>query len=541
MGVSKIKVPPVGNPAKASLWVVGEAPGWDEERERKPFVGQSGQLLREVMMRNGIIPEDVFITNVCQYRPDNNNIEEAEDTPEFAESFSELKALLLKYKPNCIALCGNTPLKYLLGKNGILNWRGSILEGPQSIKMIPSLHPAYTLRVPDSYPIFDKDWARIAVERKSPDLNIPEIQAIVDPESIYPVILDKILAMPIVSCDIETVKNTAEILCVGFGLSPTMAVVIPWNKHYAKPFCEAILSNPNIRKIFHNGAFDTTVLSINGIRTEAYTDDTIIQSHVLDPELPRDLGFLTSIYTRQPYYKGTGRASIPNDAKGWSTKRNKNELYLYNAKDCCVTYEIWQALSPEISSESLDSLYTYEMELVEACVELGIQGLHVDLERLELLRSSVTKEREKDQIFLNILAKEEINIKSTKALPDFLYNKLKLPARKSKEGKITANQEAIIANIAHIKGHLESLKTDKAKFEWKMKLGILQLILKLRERDKLLSSYLNITLCDNKAKSLYRVDGTESGRLSAKKYVDDSGLNLQTIPRSKVEVKDEAK
>jgi len=163
--------------------------------------------------------------------------------------------------------------------------------------------------------------------------------------------------------------------------------------------------------------------------------------------------------------------------------------------------------------------------------------MHVDENRLQVLRISVERDRERYQIFLNTLAGgREVNVRSTKELPEFLYNTLNLPPKKNRTGGVTADQDAIIDNIAYVKGHIEGLKTDRAKDEWKKKLGILQLILKLREKDKLLSSYLKVTLSDGKIRSMYRVDGTESGRLSAKKFVDDSGLNIQTIPRSKVEV-----
>ena len=540
--ISDVYVPSSGKPS-SDIWVIGESPGWEEERQLEPFIGPSGQVLREVMYRNGISPSDCYITNLCHYRPVGDKFQLLEGSSELARGLEEIDDALKEFHPKVIVLAGAQALKHLTGKIAITHWRGSILEiekHDKKFKVIPTYHPSYVLpnKSPELWSVLDLDWARIKKESSTHEVNLPKRQFAIDPPDPFSY-LPLIEKIGIVSCDIETVKNTTQIICIGFGVSPDLAIIIPWEKSYAFTFAESILSNPRIKKLFHNGVFDCTVLRLNGVRIEGFTDDTIIQAHVLNPELPRDLAFLTSIYTREPYYKTEGRSTIPSDTKGWSAKRDKKSLYVYNGKDCCVTFEIFEALNRELDAEGLRNVYAYEMELDEAIVELNLTGLKVDQDRMNLLRYSVTYERDMYQTMLNGLAGMKVNVRSTKALPKFLYETLGLPAKKNRNGKLTADQDALVKLIGHVQGRMEMLKTERKKKDWMVKKGILQLIIKIRETDKLLSSYLTITLHEGKAKSVHRVDGTDSGRLAAKKFVDNSGVNLQTIPRSKVEVNGE--
>lgn len=544
--ISGIYVPHSGS-LTSKLWFIGEAPGETEERGTKengfkpePFIGASGQLLRETLLRNGISPLDCYFTNLSHYRPQNNAFDLLINSDELTNGIQEILLNIEHYKPNLIVLVGRNPLNFLIpSKDVIAHWRGSILE-LKGIKCIPILHPAGLLHNEDPilYPIFDKDIQRIAKESKFPELNIPELNIHIDPGLEC---LDVLLSKPILSCDIESLMDSTTIICVGFGISPTEAYVIPYDSPYSRTVLASILSAKEPKKVFHNGSFDTAILSLNGFRCEGYTDDTIIQSHILDPEFPRNLGFLTSIYTRIPYYKTEGRSHIPSDTKVWSQKRSREELYIYNGRDCCATFDIYETLKSEIISDGLSNFYAYEMQVNEMLCELSQNGLLVDLERLNLIRVGAEKQRSEAQAILNLISGQDINAQGKKTLPDFLYRTLNLPIkkkydRKKKVSKETTEQKAIVQLIGYAKARIEEYKTSKKKEEWEKNLLILGLILKVREKAKLISSYLDITLHEGRAKSSFRTDGTETGRCSAKKFVDGSGLNLMTIPRGKVEV-----
>jgi DNA polymerase len=139
-----------GNPA-ADVMLVGEAPGADEDRLGRPFVGVSGQLLDRMMAAIGLDRTTFYITNVCYWRPPGNrkptDLELAAQKP-FVERHIELVA------PKILVLVGAAAAQGLLGTTeGITRLRGRWFhyrlgeQGP-AVPAMPILHPAYLLRQP---------------------------------------------------------------------------------------------------------------------------------------------------------------------------------------------------------------------------------------------------------------------------------------------------------------------------------------------------------------------------------------------------------
>lgn len=555
--ISKIYVPSEGNP-KSKLWIIGEAPGFVEEQERRPFVGDSGKLLESVLSRHGVLRSDIFFTNLCHYRPPGNKFQALIGSSQLQEGLEELDELLQTHRPNVISGLGNFPLSHLTEVQGISQYRGSILSGKHGIKTICTYHPAFILRNRSAYPIFDVDINRIVSDSKFPELNYlqrefriaPDTRVITNgPESVieksefdYDYWLELILTQKYVSCDIESVKGTTEIICVGFGLSPELGVVIPHDNSFAhRNFIQAILSS-NVSKVFHFGTYDVPVLRNNGYEVNHYDEDTIIQAHVLAPELPRDLGYLVSVETREPYFKQEGKKNIPGDTKAWGKRRNKEDLYAYNGKDICTTIEIFYKQAEYLKENNQLDYYRYRMELQnEVALPLSDNGFAFDQDRCDYIANFVRKDRAKYIIFLNTLVGHPINTASPKQLCKLFYDELKLPVKKKtnrKTGKIsqTSDEDATVSLIGYCLNHISKLKTDRVKDDWIRKLHILKLTLKLKGYDKLDSSYFKVTLHNGRMKSLYKVPGTETGRLSMSKYVDGSGLNISTIPREAIEI-----
>ena len=555
--ISKIYVPSEGNP-NSKLWIVGEAPGFREEQERRPFVGDSGKLLESVLNRHGGLRSDLFFTNLCHYRPPGNKFQALLGSSQLNEGLEELDELLQTHRPNLICGVGSFPLSYLAGVEGITQHRGSILSGKLGIKTICTYHPAFVLRNRSAYPIFDVDISRVISDSKFPELNYLERDIYIAPNTKvhtiglsntresqpfdYDYWLNLILNSTHVSCDIESVKGTTEILCVGFGLSPTIGVVIPHDDSFAhRNFIQTILSS-NVSKVFHFGTYDVPVLRNNGYEVNHYDEDTIIQAHVLAPELPRDLGYLVSVETREPYFKQEGKKNIPGDIKAWSKRRDKEDLYAYNGKDICTTIEIFHKQRDYLTESGQLEYYQYRMALQnEVALPLSNNGFAFDQERCDYIADFVRKDRAKYIIFLNTLVGHPVNSASPKQLCKLFYDELKLPVKKKtnrKTGKIsqTSDEDATVSLIGYCLNHISKLKTDRVKDEWVRKLHILKLTLKLKGYDKLDSSYFKVTLHNGRMKSLYKVPGTETGRLSMSKYVDGSGLNISTIPREAIEI-----
>ena len=159
-----------GSPA-ASVMIVGEAPGADEDRLGKPFVGASGQLMDSMMEAIGLSRGDGFyITNILYWRPPGNR------TPTLAEqamclAFTRRHIELVR--PKLLILAGGTAAKAVLDTaEGITKLRGKWtsvrLEDGTEIPTMPTFHPAYLLRTPASK---RQSWIdMLAVDKKLKEL-----------------------------------------------------------------------------------------------------------------------------------------------------------------------------------------------------------------------------------------------------------------------------------------------------------------------------------------------------------------------------------
>jgi len=137
----------------APIMIVGEAPGADEDRLGKPFVGVSGQLLDRMFAALGMSRErDLYITNILFWRPPGNR------TPTLAEQ-SICLAFTRRHielaKPKLLVLAGGTAAKAVLDTTeGIMRLRGKWttlkLDDGTEVPTMPTFHPAYLLRTPAS-------------------------------------------------------------------------------------------------------------------------------------------------------------------------------------------------------------------------------------------------------------------------------------------------------------------------------------------------------------------------------------------------------
>lgn len=134
----------------ADLLVIGEAPGRDEDRIGKPFVGRAGQLLDRMLAAIGRSrAENVLISNVIYWRPPGNRtptqLETAVCRP-FVERLIEIT------RPKAIVLAGGAPLQALLGVTGIMRargvWRDFETASGARFPALPIFHPAFLLRQP---------------------------------------------------------------------------------------------------------------------------------------------------------------------------------------------------------------------------------------------------------------------------------------------------------------------------------------------------------------------------------------------------------
>lgn len=344
----------------ADVMAVGEAPGKDERREGRPFVGKSGSLFTDYLRNVGLTrPDDVFMTNLARHQPKGNDFEKLLGTRILKEGLSELKREIRQVDPNLIIAAGSWPLYYLTGKTspagtkgaGITSWRGSVLPCTlvEGYKVLPVYHPAAVLRQWTWHAVFSYDLEYAAEQAEFPEIRRPAYEVHIDPpESEARELVAEMHDSDWLCVDIETFDDNT-ISCIGFADSPHRALVITFDMRSGWQFAQELLQSP-ARKTLQFGTYDTIFMerfydfetstyrvehaewNEGPVEIESVGWDTLIASATLMPGFPSGLDFLASVYTDFPYYK--------EDRKQWKEDQDLDTLWHYNAKDVVAQYTV---------------------------------------------------------------------------------------------------------------------------------------------------------------------------------------------------------
>ena len=138
-----------GNP-KSQIMLVGEGPGEKEDIQGKPFVGEAGILLNKMLNAIKIKREDVYITNVVNYRPPNNRKPEISEINRYSVFLREHISII---NPKILILMGSTAMEAIFGQKLKISkergkWKETIINQKTYLSIL-TFHPAYLLRQPD--------------------------------------------------------------------------------------------------------------------------------------------------------------------------------------------------------------------------------------------------------------------------------------------------------------------------------------------------------------------------------------------------------
>ena len=357
------------------LVIIGEAPGFHEDKEGRPFVGPAGYRIRDWMSAVGLERQDAYWTNVYERRPPGNaigTIARAEIEASVERLHERLARLV---DPIVIVPTGNVALRALTGKGyfpwegkkrpggvtipGIMNHRGSVysytdLNG-RVIKVIPTLHPAMTFRQTTMEKRCRIDWKRIAGDLEFRELRLPVREHVINPtlNDLY-WFRDSgqwLTRESVVTIDLEWVPprkdgGRCQVLCVGLAVGPDLSLTVPTTMAYWRSkvdlweawcWIKSVVEGPN-EKVLQHGHSDAYVLKrLHKITICNRRWDTLAMHHTIDANDDHDLAYLASIYTRQPYWKA--EAKDPEEIRKYAT--NFEALLTYNGIDCCVTHELF--------------------------------------------------------------------------------------------------------------------------------------------------------------------------------------------------------
>ena len=214
---------------------------------------------------------------------------------------------------------GNPAMMAITGTKGIVKYRGSILEslpiGGDRYKVIPTIHPAATFK---GRPLWRydirHDFKRIKRELEFPEITKPPYHFNLNPT--YGQCIETLHWLyksgRDISVDIEMANKQISRICfiwtdydgitIPFGVEPNW-----WTLEEECRILKAmahLLENPKTTKIFQNAVFDISMLQLLlGIFVKGKIEDTMIAHSIMYPDFPMGLGYLTSLYTNQPYHK----------------------------------------------------------------------------------------------------------------------------------------------------------------------------------------------------------------------------------------------
>lgn len=542
--------------AGAKIFLVGENP-WNEELERGfPFAGASGQELNRMLNEVGILRSECSVGNVIQGKPPTNDIAHFLDPrkriaqlkgftfhpemktyayPGLVQDLDLLKRDLQETEPNVVVALGNTPLRALCGESGVSDWRGSILESKhirrrdgRPFKVIPTYHPAYILRLWNFRHLVVQDFRRVAREAAFPQVEYPSYKFHIAPSfsQVMSWTGDLLCALargPLrLAFDVET--RARQITCLGIAKSHLEALCIPiwdfrkpdgcyWSEPEELLLVERIcklLRHPNLKAVGQNFNYDNQYTARNWGQVLFDVHDTMLAHHVNFCQLgkinkkelqsgTKGLAFLSSLYCDyHRYWKDEGKASI-------------EEYWVYNCKDCVVTYEVSEVLEKVTADNGQEAQVEFQRRLQRPVLRMMMTGVRVDTTRRANLKRELTETEEQVTKEVTTICGHPLNPKSPKVQTLF-YTDLRQPVVLHKKTKRPTADDQALAIIAKREPILKPL-TDRISL--------------LRSIGVFKSSFLEAPLDKGRLHTSYNQAGTITYRFSSSSDAFGFGTNLQ--------------
>jgi uracil-DNA glycosylase len=563
-------IPPSG-PSPARILIVGEAPGVTEEKEGAPFVGESGKELTKMLTEAGIDRNECFITNLCSYRPPNNDIrhffysnKEAKErkikpldglfpSETIIAGLKRLKLEIEAVNPNVIVACGNYSLWALtdhasIGNKegikiptGIGSWRGSeTYTKPEfnSRRCIPIYHPATIMRSWEWRPITVHDLRRAAkfVDGKGSNIDSKyhfTIQpSFTEVQEIFLRLfyrLDECKETLPLAIDIET--RLGHIACIGIAWSTADALCIPLlaisrAKSYWTEAEEAwiirklflLFTHPNTRSVGQNFAYDMQYIARHWGFIFNLSFDTLLAQHVLLPGTPKTLAYIASLYCEDySFWKDEG--------KEWDPKiHDETQFWAYNCKDAVNTLEVSFAQQALLKAWNLEEQNAFLLRLFPITLRMMLRGVLMDKKtRGELSLRLAEEIMERERWFTSVV--KDINLQKSKAKPWYsspqqlqtlFYSYMNLPVQRHRVTKKPTIDDEALTKLA-TKEPLISPLVDKIKEYRSLRIFLNNFILAPLDKD-------------GRMRCSYNVGGTKTYRFSSSEDAFGFGTNLQNIP-----------
>jgi len=520
----KRKVDPDGS-LEAEIIIVGEAPGEEEEKQGRPFVGYSGKILRAVLSVLDIDMSRVYITNVVKCRPPNNQL--SKEMVKCCRVKLEQELMKLRKRKLIIAL-GSTAKEFFGVPGAVSDVRGNIVHTKYG-KVLVTWHPAYRLLFhkddilgASAYEQFVRDLARgvVFIEQgrmyKSVSFEVVEGSRL---DEVLSKVSDKVVALDFETVGSDVWSGDFRVVTVGLSVDGGCYVVDleRLGVERAKEFMKEVFDRAR-KVVVYNAGFDV-MLGMKEYGWEVYgreadIEDVQVMYYMLSGRATPSVSLKRLVLD----YLDVGQYGI--DWKKTDIRSvSKERLYEYNALDAYVTLRLYRLFMDKLKRAPLQwssifgaekqSLYdAYEnvaKRILCLCLELQRNGMYVDVEYLMQLK----KELEVKKVeFLKSMG--GVNLNSPKQVMEWL---------KRVGVDVSSTSKGVLEDVLKKQGDKLS---EKAK-------RMIESLLEYRVVEKILGTYVEPFLeewvrSDGCIHSKFSLVGTDTGRLAS------SEPNLMNIP-----------
>ncbi len=494
----------------AKFFIIGEAPGREEDKAGMPFVGSAGRRLNQLIEKAGIDINDCYITNVCKCRPPQNR------TPKKAEVRACVPLLIDEIRAvqsSQIICLGTTPIT-LFSDNPVSQMHGTVFDfdlnnkfclfrskakkkkeealddsqltsvkDNRIVKVIAQYHPAACLHNPSLWSTLIDDWENLPVQVNH----------------------DYVIANPVPTKYTGTVALDTENAANG-GLGE-------WSIAYRSadgklniamfvgPRLDIDLSEATV--VMHNAKWDKRVLAKAGMRVPPKVVDTMIAAYCLgmgkqNVTGENDTGLIGGLGLKYLARRHLGMPMLT-----WEQVKDHPELVQgYNAADSTATMLLWERWLPKIPKH----FYDIDMPLLEVLMTMEDRGIAVDSNFLTNFNTLLDKQL--SEIHL------DINPHSPAQIIDYVYGKLGIKPWKFTATKQPSTEEEV----------LETIDDPKVK-------AILEYKRLSKEKNTYAKNYTQGIATDGRLHCEFKQTSTLTGRLSS------AHPNLQNVPKDNSEIR----
>lgn len=501
--------------AIASVLLIADGASKEDVQSNYALSGNSQILLEQVIgnkFKLGTTYRTCLIKEALSYTAAEDKTPYYEQTA-IKEKASYYQNILVEeiksIAPNLIIPLGELSFRLLTTLEGIRKFRGSVLlasptlELGKMMKVLPILGPhiynseykqRWVARIDfTKVPLYDNELLpneqrhNIWIAKSSSALRT-FLERSYTPEGLLVFDIETFMGMP---------------TCISFCFDGQESVCVPFldksidldNRVLMIGQIARLLASP-IRKVNQNIKYDWKVMERFGYQVTNVVGDTMLAASCIYPEFPKNLGFLTSIYTDIPYFKDEGRDFDPS-------RHKREQFYLYNAKDSLATHQIYNKQIEELNEMGSRLVYDNLVKLMPIYKQMEFNGIRYDDERR-----------------LRLLAKYETL---------FEINKIKLK-RLVNVDKLNPLSHVQMARLVYdelgFKRTRQAQKTSEEELEWLAVYGTslrspiigkeaIKILLNCRKIHKVIEYLHTVPYPDNKWRCEYNLTGTETGRSSA--------------------------